>query len=223
MTISGGCAGGFPAARHYPAALVQLSIWGHLKYRAHYGTANLGAFFNKPRLGVPTAANAAEGVSGWDSLWARVGWKVIRVILLQVIRVILLRVIRVILLRGNKYLGLRKARIGRVAMWAGKGYLGSAILQLFQSQHFQTWQESERFRDTISRMPVRKYFVSFGLNSITKLFNVHCPFYTNPPITQLLKSPKFQKNLIFKIAKIMKMTLYLNHLISKAYKFQDPS
>lgn len=113
MTISGGCAGGFPAARHYPAALVQLSIWGHLKYRAHYGTANLGAFFNKPRLGVPTAANAAEGVSGWDSLWARVGWKVIRVILL--------RVIRVILLRGDKYLGLRKARIGQSSNVGRKG------------------------------------------------------------------------------------------------------
>ena len=69
MTISGGSAGGFPAARHYPAAaLVQLSIWPHLKYRAHYGTANLGAFFNKHRgtilVAVPTAANAAEGVSG---------------------------------------------------------------------------------------------------------------------------------------------------------------
>ena len=105
MTISGGCAGGFPAARHYPAALVQLSIWGDLKYRAHYGTANLGAFFNKPRLGVPTAANAAEGVSGWDSLWARVGWKVIRVILL----------------RGDKYLGLRKARIGQSSNVGRKG------------------------------------------------------------------------------------------------------
>ena len=120
MTISGGCAGGFPAARHYPAAaLVQLSIWPHLKYRAHYGTANLGAFFNKPRHN-PASVYQPQPMQpreclGWDSLWARVGWKVIRVILL----------------RGNKYLRLRKARIGQSSNVGRKGLPWQLILQLF--------------------------------------------------------------------------------------------
>ena len=107
MTITRGSARGFPPARHYPVRQWSSSQFGRIwNIAAHYRPANLGAFFNM-RAGSLYRPQPMQpkGVSG---LW-RVGWTVIRVILLPT---------SVINISGGERPGL--------ASWAmAKGWLSS--------------------------------------------------------------------------------------------------
>ena len=107
MTITRGSARGFPPARHYPVRQWSSSQFGRIwNIAAHYRPANLGAFFNM-RAG-PLYRPQPMQPKGVSGLW-RVGWTVIRVILLPT---------SVINISGGERPGL--------ASWAmAKGWLGS--------------------------------------------------------------------------------------------------